>query len=175
MLVSSIVFYTLATLILLSSIMVISSRSSIISSLFLVFNLFLLACVYATMNAHFVAAIQILVFAGAILMLFLFVIMLLNTEKDEQKAEKTSEASKVLITLFCLLAISIFAIVSYLLSGINTPIDITGKDNNTAEVATLLFSKHILAFELASFLILLAIIASIIIAKKPKTGDTREC
>ena len=79
------IFYPLAVLILIASIMVVSARSAIVSALFLVLDLFLLACVYASLNAHFVAAIQLLVYAGAILVLFLFVIMLLNVDPDHSK------------------------------------------------------------------------------------------
>ena len=157
------IFYSLATLIILSSIMVISARSAVISALFLVLDLFLLACLYASLNAHFVAVIQLLVYAGAILVLFLFVIMLLNVDPKDGQRRITFGG----ITL-CSVALLVFLAISYHLLPTMTELDTSklGTDN-TYRVALLLFTKYLWPFELASILILLAMVASVIIARKP--------
>lgn len=158
------IFYSLATLIILSSIMVISARSAVISALFLVLDLFLLACLYASLNAHFVAVIQLLVYAGAILVLFLFVIMLLNVDPKSGQRQITFGG----VTL-CAVAVLVFLAISYhLLPTMTTELDTSklGTDN-TYRVAILLFTKYLWPFELASILILLAMVASVIIARKP--------
>lgn len=157
------IFYSLATLIVLSSIMVISAQSAVISALFLVLDLFLLACLYASLNAHFVAVIQLLVYAGAILVLFLFVIMLLNVDP------KTSQRQVTLggITL-CSVALLVFLAISYHLLPSVTELNSNDLgDNNTYRVAILLFTEYLWPFELASVLILLAMVASVVIARKP--------
>ena len=160
---TQLVFYTLATLITFSSIMVVASRAPVISALFLVLDLFLLACVYATLNAHFVAAIQILVYTGAILVLFLFVIMLLNVEK-----KRTKPRIKPLDGMFITVVLVAFLYTLYRISSHYLP-PLTAEPtngSNTEAVGTLLFVEYLWAFELASFLILLAMVASIVITKK---------
>lgn len=168
------VFYPLAVLILLVSIMVVSARSAIVSALFLVLDLFLLACVYASLDAHFVAAIQLLVYAGAILVLFLFVIMLLNVDPDTSKRRL-----RLPETLTLLVALGVFGLIgSQLLPAqLDSVAQVNAPDapqtSNTTAVGLLLFTSYLWPFELASFLILLAMIASVVIAKKPRKSDSR--
>ena len=166
------VFYPLAVLILIASIMVVAARSAIVSALFLVLDLFLLACVYASLNAHFVAAMQLLVYAGAILVLFLFVIMLLNVDPDSsQRRVRLPE------TFALLIALAVFGLVGLQLLPAQldsiTPVSQSSapQTSNTTAVGMLLFTSYLWPFELASFLILLAMIASVVIAKKPRKSD----
>src|SRR4051812_17487825 len=79
---ATLAFHALAGLITLCSLMVICSRNPVTSAVFLVLDLLCMAGLYAQMDAHFVAAIQVLVYAGAIVVLFVFVIMLLNLSTD---------------------------------------------------------------------------------------------
>ena len=164
------VFYPLAVLILIASLMVISARSAIVSALFLVLDLFLLACVYASLNAHFVAAIQLLVYAGAILVLFLFVIMLLNVDPDSGKRRvRLPEIFALLLTL------AVFGLIGLQLMPAQldslAPLSEHSATSNTTEVGMLLFTAYLWPFELASFLILLAMVASVVIAKKPRKSS----
>ena len=166
------VFYPLAALILIASIMVVAARSAIVSALFLVLNLFLLACMYATLNAHFVAAIQLLVYAGAILVLFLFVIMLLNVDPTTTKRRvHTPEVFALLIALgiFGFIALQVMPEGLLYTTPDNVPDD--PASSNTTEVGLLLFTAYLWPFELASFLILLAMVASVVIAKKPPKSE----
>ena len=165
------VFYPLAALILIASIMVVAARSAIISALFLVLTLFLLACMYATLNAHFVAAIQLLVYAGAILVLFLFVIMLLNINPSATKRRiHTPEIFALLIALgiFSFIALQVLPEGLFHTTPVDAPDDLSS--SNTTAVGMLLFTAYLWPFELASFLILLAMVASVVIAKKPPKG-----
>lgn len=84
------VFHIFAGLITLCSLMVVISPHPVKSAVFLVVDLFLLAGLYASMDSHFVAAIQVLVYAGAIVVLFLFVIMLLNLQADQLRGVRFS-------------------------------------------------------------------------------------
>ena len=173
---ASLVFYPLAVSIVITSIMVVSARSAIVSALFLVLDLFLLACVYASLNAHFVAAIQLLVYAGAILVLFLFVIMLLNVNPDKSKRRlRLPETFALLVALGVFGLIGLHLLPEQLDSVAQVNMQGATQTSNTTEVGLLLFTAYLWPFELASFLILLAMIASVVIAKKPRQNDTHEC
>ena len=166
------VFYPLAALILIASIMVVTARSAIVSALFLVLDLFLLACVYATLNAHFVAAIQLLVYAGAILVLFLFVIMLLNVNPEKSKRHvRLPETFALLVSLavFGLIGLQLLPAQFDQVAQVNA--SGAAQTSNTTAVGMLLFTSYLWPFELASFLILLAMVASVVIAKKPRQSE----
>jgi len=128
-----------------------------------VLDLFLLACVYATLNAHFVAVIQVLVYAGAILVLFLFVIMLLNVQRKRTKPRIKPLDLLFIAAVFVAFLYMLYRLVSYYLPPM--PVEPSG-GSNTEAVGKLLFVEYLWAFELASFLILLAMVASIVITKK---------
>lgn len=165
-----IAFWGLASLITFCAVMVITLRNPVSAAIFLVLALFFLGGVFALQRADFVAAIQVIVYAGAILVLFLFVIMLLNLDVKSLHGPKRSNFEYSVVAF----AISGFAYLihlvmnsssqqTFLAEGILAPVD------NTRDLALLLFNKYIWPFELVSMLILLAIVASILIAKKKKT------
>lgn len=171
------IFYAFAFLISMCSVMVISSRNPVASAMFLVADLFLLAGLYASLNAHFVAAIQVLVYAGAIVVLFMFVIMLLNLVPDgrDQLKIPAPEFFVLILTVLGFLVMGGLLATSQpgALMGEMTQEAIAQAGGNTFSVGMVLFTKYLWPFELASILILLAIIASIVIAKKEK-GETRQ-
>lgn len=167
------VFHVFAALITLVSICVVASRHPVKSAVFLVVDLFLLAGLYASLDSHFVAAIQILVYAGAIVVLFLFVIMLLNLQPEQLKGMKFSvvEAITLVISFIGFIIIN-FAVFRGQPTGLGdgslgVP-EIEAAGGNTYVVAMKLLTEYIWPFELASILILLAIVAAIVIAKKDK-------
>lgn len=170
-------FYLFAALVIVCSVMVISLKNAVTSAVFLIADLFLLAALYAQMGADFIAGIQVLVYAGAILVLFLFVIMLLNYESgslEEQgrlgKFEKFfcfGMMGMMGVFTFGLAARHEFSSSSRVVTGAGEAAD------NTYELGVHLFSKYLWPFELASLLILLAMVASIMIAKKKPRNDAR--
>jgi len=167
------IFYALATLILLCSMMVVAGRNPVTSAIFLVLDLFFIAAVYATLEAHFAAVIQILVYAGAIVVLFLFVIMLLNMKSDELNSFKLTfpEAAVLGITIAGFFIIGILVMrdgPTGAGEGALSTEAIEAAGGNTLVVAMKMFTNYLWPFELASFLILLAIVASIMIARKEK-------
>jgi NADH-quinone oxidoreductase subunit J len=170
-------FHAMAALITLVSLCVVASRHPVKSAVFLVVDLFLLAGIYASLDSHFVAAIQVLVYAGAILVLFLFVIMLLNLQPEQLKGLRFSaiEAGTLMISLIGFL-ITAFAILRGKPTGLGDgsmePAAIEAAGGNTFVVAMKLLTEYIWPFELASILILLAIVAAIVIAKKDKKPET---
>ena len=157
--------------------MVISSRNAVTSAMFLVMDLFFLAGLYATLDAHFVAAIQVLVYAGAIVVLFMFVIMLLNLGPAARTKLRIAppELAVLLATI-----VGFLAVAGLLATG--QPTGATGEmtaeavqnaGGNTYVVGMELYTRYLWPFELASILILLAIVAAVVIAKKDKqsAGD----
>lgn len=172
-----IIFYLVSALIVFCSIMVISNRNPVTSAIYLIGDLFLLAGLYALLDAHFVAAIQVLVYAGAVVVLFMFVIMLLNQGPDDQPPFRISagESFVLLLTLAAFLLISLLIVLGEpsAPSGEQTAEAIANAGGNTYAIGMHLFTKYIWPFELASLLILLAIVASVIIAKKSKERNLR--
>jgi len=128
------------------------------------------------LGADFVAAVQVLVYAGAIMVLFLFVIMLLNLDPNALRGPKIppGEVAVMLITALGFLVIGVMVYFSRhpeLVGGYATDERIAAVGGNTHVVGTTMFINYLWAFELASFLILMAIIASIVIARKEKPAD----
>jgi len=163
----SIVFFVLAVLLVFTALMVIIKKNPITSVMFLVFNFFILACIYISLSAQFVAVMQVLVYAGAIMVLFVFVIMLLNLdEKIEYESIDKKKTFRIL-----LLGLSIVFIV-YLLSFQNILInvkiikDVNPNVGTVEEISSQLFTRYLLPFELTSILLLSAIIGAVVLAKK---------
>ena len=172
------VFLAFSFGILISSAMVAFGRNPVACAISLVGNLFLLAGVYAQMGADFAAAVQVIVYAGAIVVLFVFVIMLLNLRREDVKRPKlpTIEWLAVGATglAFLYMALRLLLGQGMSLSGARSDAFSHGA-GNTHAVAMKLFQGYLWPFELASFLILLGIVASIVIAKRPTPsgGDAK--
>lgn len=173
-----VLFYVLGALIIASAMMMVTSRNPITSAIFLVCNLFLIACLYAFLGAHFIATIQILVYAGAIMVLFLFVIMLLNLKPLELRAMRipAGEVVAVIFSLCGFLGAAAFISTDAGSILIEPPTNANDSLNHLEALGQKLFTTYIWPFEAASFLILVAIIATVVIGKKehilhpPKKG-----
>jgi NADH-quinone oxidoreductase subunit J len=167
------VFHALAGLITLVSLLVVVSKHPVKSAVFLVVDLFLLAAVYASLESHFVAAIQVLVYAGAVVVLFLFVIMLLNLQPEQLRGLRFNavEALSLFVSLLSMLIMIGFSVAGKPTGLGDGSLDvkvIEAEGGNTYMVAMKLLTDYIWPFELASVLILLAIVAAVVIAKKDK-------
>jgi NADH-quinone oxidoreductase subunit J len=106
----AVVFYTLAALILGLGILVITARSAVHSVLFLVMNFLLIAALYVTLNAEFLAVIQIMVYAGGIVVLYLFVVMLVNLKRDPEQHVDSRRLGRVGIALALVVLAELVAI-----------------------------------------------------------------
>ncbi len=175
-----ILFSAIAMMIALCSLAVILVKEPVTAAVFLILNLFMVAGLYAMMSSDFVAAIQVLVYAGAIMVLFVFVIMLLNLGPESFHADARPVLDWVflVLTLISFLMLSVFVY----LGGKETQLNSLGEftqeviqssGGNTYNVGMKLFSSYLWPFELSSILILLAVIASVVIARKdhPVTDD----
>jgi NADH-quinone oxidoreductase subunit J len=159
---STLIFFVLATLLVISSLMVVFLRQVVHSAIALVSALLIIAIFFVTLHAPMVGVLQVMVYAGAIMVLFLFVIMLLNPKVPEQPRG-------VWWGLATLLAILLGALLVPLMSN-SAP---AGDPMTSAELfgspemlAKSLFNDFVLPFEIASVLLLVAIIGAVVLAKR---------
>ena len=167
-----IMFFAMAAAILIFAIMVVFNRNPVNSALFLVLVFVVMAGFYWLLQAEFVAVIQVMVYAGAVMVLFLFVTMMLNLE-DEQK--EWLKGHKVQKALGIILALAIFPAMALAVStGFNAvtkgpvPLERISEMGNTKAVAGLLFTKYVLPFELTSVLLLAAMVGVAYLTGKVK-------
>jgi NADH-quinone oxidoreductase subunit J len=158
-------FYIFAAISVVSAVLVISFRNTLSSAMALVVTLFGVACLFAMLGAHFLAAMQVLVYAGAVMVLFVFVIMLLNLGKRELLKIKMSFSSVIGILLGGYLA-SLLSFRLGLFKGA-FPVLESPDYGTVAGVGRLLFGDYLVPFELTSILLLIAIIGAVALAKTP--------
>ena len=163
----SLAFWLLAALSTICSILVIGHKSPVVSAVSLVLTMFWLAGIYALRSADFLAVMQVMVYAGAIIVLFLFVVMLITRQSrtiDPLDSSGEPRPPKAILGMmvgcFIYIITKVAMLSTALRSSSNLPAD------NTYQVAMSLFYDYLWPFELASLLILAAIVCSILIAKK---------
>jgi NADH-quinone oxidoreductase subunit J len=165
----TILFVVLAVATVVTAILVIVQRSPVASAIYLIMTFFGLAGLYLLLNAEFVAVIQVLIYAGAIMVLFLFVIMLLNLEK-EQKIITRNRMQKFLgVILGGILLVQVGMTFSTIfLEGKkgDFPAAKVAALGNMEVVARLLFTDYLLPFEVTSIVLLVAIIGAVVLAKR---------
>jgi NADH-quinone oxidoreductase subunit J len=169
MTVNLLLFLVLAAACIATAVGMLVSRSAIYSALFLVLNFGTVAVFYIVLNAPFIAMSQITVYAGAIMVLFLFVIMLLGTENLPR-----SHVLPWQRPLAILLAAVLVVEAGYLLffrspagAGIQQPVEAFGSPQ---AIGGALFSQYLLPFEVTSVLLLIAMVGAIILTQKDKGG-----
>jgi NADH-quinone oxidoreductase subunit J len=178
MLLETIIFYIAAGFALGGAAMMVSQRNPIASVLYLVVSLVAQAILYVQLSALFVGALLIIIYTGAILVLFLFVIMLLNLrgEQFHDKQSHLERATKLGLTLifFIEAAIIIKQLVTPGTAG-RAMLKLTEDFGSVEMVATRLFREYLFPFELTSILLLVAIVGAVVIAKRDKADrDERE-
>jgi NADH-quinone oxidoreductase subunit J len=159
------VFLVAAALAVVFSIITIAHRSPVINVLSLVLVFFAMAAMFAVLGMDFLAAIQVIVYSGAILVLFLFVIMLLNI----QQVERLGSGRPLQALLGAVGAIALGALVIVAIQGL-TPSQgavLAGSENGTVvPIGRALLGSHLFAFEFITLLLVAAIIGAVFLAKK---------
>ena len=168
----SVHFYLFGLIAIASSIAFVTRKSPVAAALWLVNTMFSLAALYAMLEAHFVAVIQVLVYAGAIMVVFLFVVMLLNLGEPSEIADARGKWGKLAAGLLGLaLLAQVMALIGKRLPEPFTP----GGDYDpnvvrdlgaVGSVAQPLFNEYLLAFELTSILLLVAIVGAVVIGRR---------
>ena len=140
----------------------------VISALFMILNFAGLAGLYLTLNAQFIAVAQVIVYAGAIMVLFLFVIMLLKTDYEQKISVTKSKIKLFSIIIAAIIFLQIVYIILFSSSAAAKSSEISQSINagTIEQIGNLLFTKYILPFEAAGYLLLAATIGAIILAKK---------
>ncbi len=160
-------FYLVALIVVISGILVVRCQSPVNSALALVNTFFCLAIYYVMLRAPFMAAVQIMVYAGAIMVLILFVIMLLNLGTEAKKRYTQGIVWSSLASLLLLVNVVYFLKRGQVTDSVG---DITAYTvqsfGHTELIGKALFTEFLLPFEIASILLLVAIVGAVVLAKK---------
>ena len=159
-----IAFFVLAVLAIASALVVITHRKSVISALALGINLIAIAGFYLVLRAQFLALLQVIVYAGAILVLIVFVIMLLNL-RDEARIRASGSIQRLVGPLLVLAFAALLG--RALLSGAASPFPPPSTGFGTVEaVGRELFSRFFYPFEVVSLLLIVAMVGAVLLAKR---------
>ncbi|MCH2625651.1 MAG: NADH-quinone oxidoreductase subunit J [Actinomycetota bacterium] len=174
--VDTLVFAAAALMCLAGALGVVLARNPVHSALMLVMTLFGIAVQFVAQEAHFLAAVQVIVYAGAIVVLFLFVIMLLGVDRAQSLEMSFLPIQKWAALLF---AAGSLAIVAALILAVGEPVTgaeaVGGSVGTTDDVRLLahsLFSDYVYAFELTSLLLVIAVIGAVVLVRKPRKAET---
>ena len=161
-----ILFFLMAAIIVASAIGVVAMKNPMYSALCLILNLVTVAGIFAQLEAHFLAAVQIIVYAGAIMVLVLFVLMLLNI-KIEKEERSSALLSLLAVVLGCLFILVVVPVINKAFSVFPEGLPVVGSVKN---IGVSLYTDYIFPFEAASLLIMVAIVGAVMLAAKAKSG-----
>ena len=163
-----ITFWILAACVIGGALFTMTRRNPVTAVMSLVGTFFALAATYATLSAHFLAVIQILVYAGAIMVLFIFVVMILNREEVAPVALRGLGA-RILGVIAGVYLAFVFARVVYLGAGANSPVPVPSETFGTvASIGDILFRDFLYPFEAISLLLLVAVVGGVVISRSHK-------
>jgi NADH-quinone oxidoreductase subunit J len=168
-LLESVAFYVLASIILGLGVLVVTARDTVHCVLFLVANFLCVAMLFVMLGAEFLAVIQILVYAGGIVVLYLFVVMLVNLRVSPDGPADTRRHSRLGFGIAAGLLAEISGILVYSAArpGAAAPTGAASPGiGNTEVVGMLLYTDYLVPFELASMLLLVAMVGAILLARK---------
>lgn len=163
-------FYFLSFLAVLSALMVVFSKNPVYSVLYLIITFFTIAGHYVLMDAQFLAVVHVIVYAGAIMVLFLYVIMLLNLNRESEPHKRNILKFAAAICAGLLLVVLVGS-----LKGTETLIQQQPAQVQIGYVKTLgqvMFKEFLLPFEITSILLLAAMVGAVMLGKSEKTNDT---
>ena len=174
-----ILFFLFATIAVVAALNVILQRNPIYCAIGLIVTLCSLAGLFLTLSAQFIAAIQILVYAGAIMVLFVFTIMLLNVRSEEAKVDRQKFLRWLAVPLFLALLGEVYYVVRTVnnpppqipATGTAPPVEILG---TVESIGREMFTSYLLPFEATSVLILMAIVGAMLLARREKASDVIE-
>lgn len=163
-----VLFYLFAALTILSGVLVVANpttRNPVTSAMFLVLTILFMAGLFVLLHAFFLAAVQILVYAGAVIVLFLFVIMLLDLKEEQSRRVKKAAIAVGILSVGSIFALFVQVIRkgAPLLEAGQAPPSLEGQ---TAPLGHSLFTHYLLPFEIVSVLLLVAMMGVILLSKK---------
>jgi NADH-quinone oxidoreductase subunit J len=152
---------------------VVLSKNPVHSALSLVMTLFAIAVLFVAQHADFLAAVQVIVYAGAIVVLFLFVIMLLGVDRSENIRSDPLVAQRpvaFITVLLVLLEVLLLARSRWATGATSVAGPASGPGSNVQKLATAIFSQYLLAFEVTSVLLVIAVIGAVVLARRTPTS-----
>ena len=162
----ALLFLLFAALAVGCALSLVAQRNPLYSAISLIGVFVSLACLYVMLAAPFIAAVQVIVYAGAIMVLVVFVIMLLNVEQEERRSGRL----RFLVPAAIVLAFVLFAEVAFILVSVQefyvTPASASANVGVTHSIGTALFTQYLLPFEITSILLLMAIVGAMTLARR---------
>jgi NADH-quinone oxidoreductase subunit J len=165
------IFIFLTVLALFSAVMVLGSTKPVHSVLFLTLTFFAIAGHYILLNAQFLAVVHVIVYAGAIMVLFLFTVMLLNLNNEERSPKPTWVKFMALFTGLLLLLVMIGVFRGYDVKAAIDPA--TTQIGLVKNLGKILYSEYLLPFEISSVLFLTAMVGAVLLGKKEQLGEEK--
>jgi len=165
-------FWFLSAVLIGAAIGVITSRNPVFSALYLVMAFVTSAVLWMLLEAEFLAIVLVLVYVGAVMVLFLFVVMMLDINTEELRSGFTRFAplGGIVAAVIIVELVTVFLVRNAGLPVLENPPPHPEGYSNTKELGAVLYTEHVYAFELASFLLLLAIIAAIVLTMRKRPG-----
>jgi NADH-quinone oxidoreductase subunit J len=167
-----VVFGVAAVVILIGAVGVVASRNPVHAALMLVMTLFGVAVEFVNQQADFLAAVQVIVYAGAIVILFLFVIMLLGVDREENIAAEPLKGQRpvalalgavVLVELVTLARVDQWSTGAHSGAG-----QVSGPGDNVTKLGQSIFTRFLLPFEITSVLLVIAVVGAVVLARRPQ-------
>jgi NADH-quinone oxidoreductase subunit J len=170
------VFAVAAVIVVAGALGVVLATNPVHSALMLVMTLFGVAVLFVAQDAHFLAAVQVIVYAGAIVVLFLFVIMLLGVDKVEDISVDPLGGQRPAAAVAAVGALGLIVLLAVRSAGVTGARSVTeaisGDEPDLEVLGRVLFTDYLLAFEATSALLVIAIVGAITLARRPKTPMT---
>jgi NADH-quinone oxidoreductase subunit J len=167
----AVVFFLAAIAILVGAIGVVVSRNAVHAALNLVLTLFGIAVEFVNQGADFLAAVQVIVYAGAIVILFLFVIMLLGVDNEENIAAEPLRGQRptaLILGLMVLLELAVLGRVSNWATGTKSVAGASnGPGENIQKLGQSIFTRYLFPFEITSVLLVIAVVGAVVLARRP--------
>ena len=181
MIAHSIFFYTFSLIAIFSAIMVIASKNTVHSVFFLILDFISISCLFIMIGAEFLGMIMLIVYVGAVAVLFLFVVMMLNVaQQKNQWFVSTSDNTHIPIGL--LISVVIFFELVIVVSGwkykpdllSSASIEINQNITNTHSIGNILYTDYIHLFQLSGMILLVAMIGAIVLTYRKRSGIKRQ-
>jgi NADH-quinone oxidoreductase subunit J len=148
------------------AISMVAQRNPLYSAISLIGVFISLACLYVTLAAPFIAAVQVIVYAGAIMVLVVFVIMLLNVEEEERRPMRLRSLVPIAVALAAVFFAETAFIIFFVHKSPATPAGSISDVGQTASIGAGLFTTYLLPFEVTSILLLMAVVGAITLARR---------
>jgi NADH-quinone oxidoreductase subunit J len=173
----NVVFWVFAPISVGSAIAMLFQRNAVHAALFLIVNFFTIAVFFLVLGAAFLFAVQVIVYAGAIMVLFLFVIMLLGVDRHESLVERLRGQRTMAIVLGVGIALELFfairAGIGFATKAPATFDEVANEGGNVAALSRVLFREYFFPFEVTSVLLIIAAVAVVVLASRQRRAITR--